>query len=220
MRAAEVCGQLRDDVTRQPTGLVLRVSQPKGFARGAPQRAIGLDKKASEAVEDWLAADHPVEDAELTPIRTAWVTLRSFQTCQGCGSELAHNEQARLRVYRTGGEFTQDHSCARCAAGQVPWGSQKALHRDVYLLRTSEGRPLDPSHLRRWLPMLARRAGLARRVHPHCLRATFARQLYDEGVGIREIQLALGHRRLDTTAVYLQSVGASEVVAATQEREW
>jgi site-specific recombinase XerD len=67
---------------------------------------------------------------------------------------------------------------------------------------------------------LAKRAGLERRIHPHALRHTFARELYDEGVGIREIQVALGHRSLATTETYLRSIGATRAVEVTIERVW
>ena len=90
----------------------------------------------------------------------------------------------------------------------------------LYYQRTPGGRVEATGHFRRLLRTLAKRAGITRRVHPHCLRATFARNLYDEGVGVREIQLALGHASLTTTAVYLVSIGATEVIATTKGREW
>lgn len=81
--------------------------------------------------------------------------------------------------------------------------------------------PISRSYVRALLPRLAARAGLARRVHAHALRHTFARELYDEGVGLVEIMLALGHRSLSTTQAYLTSIGATEVIhATTQRRVW
>jgi integrase/recombinase XerD len=55
-------------------------------------------------------------------------------------------------------------------------------------------------------------------VHPHAFRHTFARELYDEGVGILEIMLALGHSSVKTTQTYLQSIGANEVISVTSAR--
>ena len=88
------------------------------------------------------------------------------------------------------------------------------------LFPSRSGDELHPSYLRQLLPRLARRAGIGRRVHPHALRHTFARELYDEGVPIVEIMLALRHDNLGTTQKYLRSVGASEVVSRTQRRVW
>ncbi len=88
------------------------------------------------------------------------------------------------------------------------------------LFVTRNGAPVQTSYVRQLLPLLGRRAGLERRVHAHALRHTFARQLYDEGIGLVEIMGALGHTSLATTQKYLRSIGATEVINATSRREW
>ena len=88
------------------------------------------------------------------------------------------------------------------------------------LFYTSTKKRIDTSYLRRKVKVLGKAAGITRRVHPHAFRHAFARGLNDEGVSIRLIQLALGHRALNTTAIYLQSLGDPEVIAATSKREW
>lgn len=88
------------------------------------------------------------------------------------------------------------------------------------VLATKTGAQLHTSSMRRTISRLARRAGIRHRVHPHALRHTFARDLHEEGFSVREIQVALGHTSLDTTAVYLQSIGCAQVVQATAGREW
>ena len=84
---------------------------------------------------------------------------------------------------------------------------------------TSQGQRLCTSQIRRTVALAGKRAQLGRRVHPHALRHTFAHGLYDEGVGVLEIQEALGHGSVDTTMVYLKGIGATRVVAILANRE-
>jgi integrase/recombinase XerC len=88
------------------------------------------------------------------------------------------------------------------------------------LFVTRTGAKVLTQHVRRMLPKLGKRGGITRRVHAHAFRHTFAREMYDEGVGLMEIMLALGHTSLSTTQKYLRSIGATEVVNLTKRRDW
>jgi len=89
------------------------------------------------------------------------------------------------------------------------------------LFLTKTGQRIRTNHYRRKLKRVAQKAGVVRRVHPHALRHTFARELNEEGISMRLIQMALGHRSLATTEKYLQGLGDPEVIALADVRgDW
>jgi site-specific recombinase XerD len=93
-------------------------------------------------------------------------------------------------------------------------------HSPGPLFCTEDWRRVDTSQWRHKIKKSAKAAGITKRVHCHGLRHTFARMLLDEGESVKLIKDALGHRSLETTDVYLRSLGAPEVIAATHGREW
>lgn len=74
---------------------------------------------------------------------------------------------------------------------------------------TLDGGKVDPSYIRHLLPRLAKKAGIAKRVHAHGFRHSAAFELAQEGVPIHQIKTVLGHASLRTTDIYLDHVGAN-----------
>ena len=64
--------------------------------------------------------------------------------------------------------------------------------------------PLSTRQLNRAVHAAATSAELDKRVSMHTLRHSFATHLLEQGVDIRVIQVLLGHKQLETTALYAQ----------------
>ena len=73
---------------------------------------------------------------------------------------------------------------------------------------------ISPRQFARACQSAAVAAELGKSVHPHMLRHSFATHLLDAGVDIRVIQVMLGHKKLETTAIYAR-VSPRLIQAAT-----
>ena len=77
--------------------------------------------------------------------------------------------------------------------------------------------PLTATAIQRRCAPAALRAGLAKRVSTHTMRHCFATHLLEAGTDLRTIQQLLGHRSLETTAVYLHVASARDQIPRSSD---
>jgi integrase/recombinase XerD len=75
-----------------------------------------------------------------------------------------------------------------------------------YCFPTLKGTRIHGQALREMMKRRGAKAGIAKGVHPHMLRHTYATELYRETKDIRLVQKALGHSHLSTTMIYTHIV--------------
>ncbi len=95
----------------------------------------------------------------------------------------------------------------------------KELEPELWLFPSYQDRHLSARQLHRICQETAKRAGIKKRVSPHTLRHSFATHLLERGIDIRVIQAMLGHKKLDTTALYTQ-VAVKSVSAVTSPLDY
>lgn len=84
------------------------------------------------------------------------------------------------------------------------WRAQVSGSPYLFPSRKRKGRPLDRRVVNIIMTEYLRRAGIARRYTPHCLRHTFATQLLNAGVTLEVLKELMGHRSIQNTLKYAQ----------------
>lgn len=80
----------------------------------------------------------------------------------------------------------------------------EALIGSEYLFCKPDGKPLDTQTIYVIFQRRAKRAGLTNK-KPYCFRHTFGTDLGDNGVGIYDIKILMGHKKISTTERYLHT---------------
>lgn len=88
------------------------------------------------------------------------------------------------------------------------------------LIGPTRGLALGDAYIREFMKQLGRRAGVEKRVHPHCLRHSYASWLLDMDVPIHYIQRCLGHTSIAVTQRYADHVNPARVLREIRKVEW
>lgn len=88
------------------------------------------------------------------------------------------------------------------------------------LSKTTQGGAMHTSYVRTLLPRLARKAGIAKRVHAHGPRHAHATRLHRQRVPLAGIRAQLGHSRSAITWQYLEELSGEEALELLDGVEW
>lgn len=99
--------------------------------------------------------------------------------------------------------------------------ARKRLRLDgARLFCTLAGGPMSPEHVRGMLRRRARKAGIAKRAHPHGLRHSHAFEQAERGTPVHAIQQQLGHSTLAVTSTYLDHIAPAGALALGRADDW
>lgn len=83
---------------------------------------------------------------------------------------------------------------------------------------TLNDKKLSQQYVRAMCGRISKRAGIAKRVHPHGFRHTWAESMAREGAKLKTIQLGLGHAKASTTDTYVRDLYPEDLLLAIDER--
>ena len=173
------------------------------------------------AVVDACSEDTPTGLRDAAIVFLLWCTgLRSAELCDLGPDDIDRRRGTVWVACGKGGKsrlvITPRASRAELWKRLDRWLRARESHAWVGspLFCSLQGARLDQSYIRKTLALLAERAGVRRRFHPHGLRHTFAATMHLKGVSLTRIMQQLGHSDLTVTGAYLKRIGAEAMHAA------
>ena len=200
----------------------------RGQVRANPVEGIRAPKapkplpKALSVDQAVALADHAPDQDETSDPRLVARDHAMVELLYGCGLRVAElvgldvlaSPQARgwvdapdasAHVLGKGSKRRSVPVGRAALAALQAWGALRAeLARpdEAALFVSRRGSRITPSQVRSRLALMAQRAGLPTRVHPHMLRHSFASHLLQSSGDLRAVQELLGHANISTTQVY------------------
>jgi integrase/recombinase XerD len=129
-----------------------------------------------------------------------WILLDSgLRVAELCGltRENVLWQQGAFRLKGKGGPFGKKNKVR-----VVPTSRRVLTLLEAYFA-LHDKMPVGVRAVQKLVKQVANRAGITKPVCPHVLRHTFATLSVQRGVSVAALQKALGHDRLETTAIYL-----------------
>lgn len=85
-----------------------------------------------------------------------------------------------------------------------------------YLFESKRNDKYSTRRIQQLVKSIAIQAGITKRVHPHLLRHTVATFLLENGMSFENVQIFLGHKRIENTRIYAKS-SAYQIQAEYQQ---
>ena len=193
-------------VKNNPT---LALERPK-LGRPLPgvltQREVEDILRQPERSEDrgkrlWIRDKAILEVLYASGIRvTELVTLRQADVKPNPGLIRVFGKGSKERLVPIGGSALRwvDRYRRECRPGLLRRG---AASQDAVFLN-ARGRPMTRMAIWKIVQDYAGKAGIAKEVHPHTFRHSFATHLLEGGADLRAVQEMLGHSDISTTQIY------------------
>lgn len=194
------------------TNTVLALERYTEFL-GRPIR-LGRQKKPRSIVKDTLT------EAEVTKLifscknlkQKAILALLAYSGIRNkelCGLKIKDFDAGRNTIRVIQGKGLKDGISmvsAECTRILLEYLTLSPRESGDYFFKTYQGRQFSGFALRKLVKVVARRAGMTKRIYPHLLRHSLAVNMLVRGAHIMTLKNQLRHSLLETTLTYINSI--------------
>lgn len=98
----------------------------------------------------------------------------------------------------------------KCMEAVMKYLALQQYTLDDFLFYTYQKKKYTPQALRKLTKVLAKRAKIEKRVYPYLLRHSLATNMVKRGANVLSVKEHLGHAWIETTMLYIHSIGMQE----------
>lgn len=172
----------------------------------SPMRAVSPVKKRKEV-------RRPFTEVELDKLRSSCSTARQRAVIEVLlATGMRVNELVNVKVEDIDWVTKAIHA-KECKGGKerivymndlamTYLRSYMGIRNEGWMAQTKDGRQIDTDTIRKMLKGVAEKSGVTD-VHPHRFRRTFATTMVNRGMPLNELQILMGHSKIDTTMTYV-----------------
>lgn len=137
----------------------------------------------------------------------AYTGIRNLEMCN---LKLVDIDLGDNQLTVRGGKNIKDrliHMSSECTNVLIQYLQSFPRQKDDFLFQTIvKNNSLSTGDLRKTLKVIAKRANIEKRVHPHLLRHSLATNLLNRGASLMLIKQQLGHIFIESTMIYVVSM--------------
>jgi len=111
-------------------------------------------------------------------------------------------QQGEVRVLGKGSKTRIVPVGRHAVAALRALGEKEGMAPELPVFKGRGGAPISPRTVQLRMKTLALQQGIAKRIHPHLLRHTFASHMLESSGDLRAVQELLGHADIATTQIY------------------
>ncbi len=177
------------------------------FGRQRKPRPIIKQTLTEAEVTRMLFCCHTVRERAIISL-LAYSGIRPKELCNVKVQDFDFGSNQLKVIQGKGAIDSTVYISASCTRVLFDYLSQYSRPAEANLFSTTDGlRPLNPECMRKLCKTLAKRAGLTKRVYPYLLRHSLATNMINRGANILLVKKQLRHAWIDTTMLYIHSLG-------------
>ena len=180
------------------------LGNPKRYNRQRKPKPLLKELLGESEINSLMLSCHNIREKSILSL-LAYSGVRPKELCRVRVSDLNLAEKTLFVNLGKGMKDGFVEISSRCVSTILLYFNSFSFSGNDFLFQTLSGKPYNQNALRKLIKVLAKRAGLKKRISPYTFRHAFACNMVIRGAHILYVKKQLRHSYLETTMQYLNT---------------